>query len=171
MDEKGIIHDDLERKILILYILRRLPCEVDMSVLFELCNNIDCIDYFTFTQCCSDLNETNLCSDSDGYVAITPKGAQTVESVETGLPYSVRLKADDAVEAASDILRRFSLVKAEYSPYGEGWNVNMSLNDGAGELMNLQLLCADKEQAAKLRSNFRDNAEKYYNMIISMLSE
>lgn len=171
MDDKGIIHDELERKILVLYILRRLPCEVDASLLFDLCNTIDSMDYFTFTQCCSELAEAGLTSDDDGYVSITEKGSQNVERVETGLPYSVRVKADDAIDDASEALRRFSLIKADYSECSGGWNVNMSLNDGLGEIFNMQILCADKEDAARIRSNFRDNAEKYYDQIIGMISE
>lgn len=171
MDGNSIIHDNLERKILILYALRRLPCEVDGSFLFELCNSIDTIDYFSFNQCCYELASAGLCHDDEGYYSISTKGSENVESVETGLPFSVRLKADEAIEGASDVLKRFSLVKSEYTECVDGWNVSMSLNDAAGRLISMDVVCADKTDAIKIRNNFRANAEKYYNTIIGMLTE
>ena len=53
MDRFGFIHEKLDIKILILFILRRLPGVVDRETLGELCqcdNGIGYFDYSDYTQ-------------------------------------------------------------------------------------------------------------------------
>lgn len=58
MARLGFIHEKLDIKILILFILRRLPGEVEPETLCELCQCDGGIDYFDYSDCLSDLIET-----------------------------------------------------------------------------------------------------------------
>ena len=57
MDRFGFIHEKLDIKILILYILRRLPGVVDPETLLELCQCDGGIGYFDYSDCLSELVE------------------------------------------------------------------------------------------------------------------
>ena len=93
MARLGFIHEKLDIKILILFILRRLPGEVEPETLCELCQCDGGIDYFDYSDCLSDLIETGHIKETPTGYTITDKGAKNAEPVESSLPYSVRMKA------------------------------------------------------------------------------
>ena len=55
MDNFGFIHGELDTKILILFILRRLPRPVDADTLAELCFCDTGVSWFDYSQCLADL--------------------------------------------------------------------------------------------------------------------
>ena len=78
MDRFGFIHEKLDIKILILFILRRLPGVVDRETLGELCQCDNGIGYFDYSDCLSELTE-------NGNVIETPEGSPAWNwAVETG---------------------------------------------------------------------------------------
>ena len=89
MDNLGFIHEKLDIKILILYILRRLPYTVEPETLQELCQQCDTgIGYFDYSDCLSELVDTgHVTEDEEGY-RITGKGVKNAEAVGGGLAMS-----------------------------------------------------------------------------------
>lgn len=76
MHNYGFIHDELDLKILILYVLKRLPEAVDASMLFDLVYVDNGINYFSFVKCLNDLVSTDhIESPQEGYYRITKKRA------------------------------------------------------------------------------------------------
>ena len=55
MERFGFIHEKLDIKILILFILRRLPGVVDPETLGELCQCAGGVGYFDYSDCLSEL--------------------------------------------------------------------------------------------------------------------
>jgi len=52
MDQHGFIHEKLDIKLLILFILSRLPAPVDRGTLDELCQQCDDgVGYFDYSDC------------------------------------------------------------------------------------------------------------------------
>lgn len=171
MERHGFIHEKLDIKILILYILRRLPGEVDPHTLAELCQCDEGIGYFDYSDCLAELVETGHISEStDGYT-ITEKGIRNADTVESSLPYSVRSKASKLVAPVEEKMRRAAMIKAKHSMGEDGCFVELALSDGKGDIINLRLLCADEAQARKIEKNFRRDAESYYLKIAELLSE
>ena len=93
MDRFGFIHEKLDIKILILYILDQLPSPVDAQTLSELVFCDDGIGYFDYSDCLAELVETNHIEEKRGKYRITEKGSRNVAEVGSSLPYSVRTKA------------------------------------------------------------------------------
>ena len=60
MDSFGFIHGELDIKILILYVLRRLPAPVDGQTLYELCCVDTGVGWFDYSDCLADLAERGL---------------------------------------------------------------------------------------------------------------
>ena len=171
MDNFGFIHDKLDIKILILFILRRLPGSVDPETLLELCQCDEGIGYFDYSDCLSELVETGHITESEEGYTITEKGARNADAVESSLPYSVRSKALKLLAPVEERLRRAAMITARHEMGEDGCTVELAMGDGKGELIHLRLLCADEEQAGTLEKHFRKNAEGYYQKIIGLLME
>ena len=86
MDQLGFIHDKLDIKILILFVLRRLPAPVDPETLLELCQVDGGIGYFDYSDCISELLQSgHMTEDEDGF-QITDKGVRNADAVESSSP-------------------------------------------------------------------------------------
>ena len=76
MDRLGFIHEKLDIKILILFILRRLPGTVERDMLSDFTQCDGGVGYFDFSDCLSELVDTGLVTESPEGYRITEKGAQ-----------------------------------------------------------------------------------------------
>lgn len=171
MDRFGFIHEKLDIKILILFILRRLPGTVDPETLLELCQCDGGIGYFDYSDCLSELVENgHIAQDEDGY-RITEKGAKNADTVESSLPYSVRTKAAKLLAPVAERLRRAAMLTARHEITDGGCLVELAMSDGKGEVLHLRMLCAGEDQARLIEKNFRRGAEGYYQDIAALLTK
>ena len=171
MDEIGYVFSPLDLKILILFILRRLPGEIETERLLQICQEDGVVNYFDFTICLDELKESGQLESEDGFCSITPRGRQTAETLDTSLPYSVRTHAEKAAEAEAAEISRRNCIQVEHSITETGCTAELVLNDGISDILRLRILCADEEQAKLIEKKFRRNAEETYQKIIAVLSE
>ena len=172
MDHWGFIHEELDIKILILFVLRRLPGVVDPNELSDLCRSCDeGFDYFEYSDCLADLIDNGLIAENEDGFSITEKGAKNVEIVENDIPYSVRSRAEKLLKPLRDRLRREAMIKTSHVNEKNGCFVQLSMSDGEGDVINLRLLCGGEEQAKIMEKNFRKNAEAFYQQFIELLSK
>ncbi len=171
MDQYGFIHEKLDIKILILFILRRLPGAVEPETLLELCQCDSGIGYFDYSDCLSELEETGHIQRLEDGFAITEKGAHNADTVESSLPYSVRVKALKQLEPVADRLRRAAMITARHETMKDGCMVELAMSDGKGEIIHLHLLCATEDEALQIEKHFRKDAERYYQSIAALLME
>ena len=170
MDRYGFIHDELDIKVLILFILRRLPGVVDPETLRGLCQCDDGIGYFEYAECLSDLvTNGNVLEEEDGY-AITERGARNAEQVESRLPFSVRSKALKLLEPVEKRLLRLAMLTAKHEQREDGCSVELAMSDGKGEVLRMNFLCSGEEQARLIEKNFKYGAEEYYQQIVELLT-
>ena len=172
MEERfGFIHEKLDIKLLILYVLRHLPAEIDGERLSELVLIDGGIGYFDYKQCLSELVDTAQITESDSGYLITAKGIRNCEILESSLPFSVRRRADGALAPVVEEMRRSAMILANHEAGESGVTVYLSMSDGVGSIFDLKILAADEQQAVKIERNFKKNAEGFYNRFISELSE
>ncbi len=171
MDQPGFIHEKLDIKLLILFILRRLPGAVEPETLLELCQCDSGVGYFDYSDCLSELLVSGHVKQSEEGYAITEKGERNAEAVDSSLPYSVRVKAIKLMAPVEERMRRAAMIVARHSLEKDGCTAELAMSDGKGPILQLRLLCAGEEQAVQMEKNFRKNAERYYQQILALLSE
>ena len=167
----GFIHEMLDIKILILYILRRLPGYVDGNTLTELCQCDGGVGYFDYAQCLYELVDTGNVEQEGNKYRISEKGARSVDEVESSLPKSVRRKAEQVLKPVASRLERESMIEAFHYRTDNGMTVELAMSDGRGEIIRLRFLAGNEEFAETIEKNFRKNAEDYFMKIVNMMCE
>lgn len=172
MDERfGFIHDKLDIKLLILFVLRHLPAEIDGERLADLVLIDGGIGYFDYKVCLAELVNTAVISEEDGCYRITAKGSRNCEILENTLPYSVRAKANRTMAPVIEEMRRSSMILANHESTDAGIMVYLAVSDDVGNIFDLKILASDEQQAKKIEKNFKKNAENFYQRFIQELSE
>lgn len=172
MDRLGFIHEKLDIKILILFVLGRLPGPVSFETLSELVMVDEGFDYFEYSQCLAELVRTGHVEQSENSYRITKLGSENGETVESSIPYSVRAKAERKAQPLIAKMKRDNqILTSHQKAENGGCKVSLSLSDGIGNIIAMTLLAADDDQAKLMEKNFRADAENVYHRIIALLTD
>ena len=171
MQRLGFIHDMMDVKVLILFVMARVGYPVNVQQVYELCFQDDCLSYFDVCTALPEMVESNhLKKGEDDCYEITEKGRETAKLVEDSIAFSVRQKAENAVDRFNRQVRRSSFVKTKVTQRESGdFSVVMSLNDELGSLMTLELVAPDQRQAIRLSKLMEKKAEAVYNLTMTEL--
>ncbi len=171
MQRLGFIHDMMDVKVLILCVMRRVNYPINTQQIFELCYQDDCLSYFdVFTAIPEMVESKHLREVENECYEITEKGRLNCETTADSIAYTVRKRAEDAVDRFNRQIRRSSFVKTQIIPREEGdFSVIMSLDDEMGNLMTLELMAPDQRQAVRLSKLFERKAEAVYNLTMAEL--
>ena len=171
MENYGFIHEKFDIKLLILFILRHLPAEIDGERLGDLVLIDGGINYFDYKVCLAELVNTSQIEETEEGYRVTAKGSRNCEVLENSLPWSVRSKAKLVMAPVIEEMRRQEMILANHEPGDAGVNVYLEMNDGVGTVLDLRILAADEEQARRIERNFKKNAESYYHRFLQELTE
>lgn len=172
MARHGFIHDKLDIKFLILYIMARVASPIDFHALTDLTMCDDGVDYFEFAEAVSELVETGHLTLENQLYSITDKGRADGAACESSLPYTVKQKCGVNLAKLNGILRRNAQVRSSVEDRAEGGSiVKMELDDDKGNLFTLKLFCGTREQAQRLAEGFQEEPERVYNDVITALLE
>ncbi len=171
MAEHGFIHDMLDVKVLLLYIMRRVQYPVNMQRIFEMAYQDDSLNYFDVAQALPQMVDTGHLQRSEhGEYSITPKGIETGEVTEDSLAFPVMQRVKAAVERFNRERRREDFVHIQTIANSKGdCAVVMGLDDEVGNLMTLEMSAPNQRQALILAKAFREKAELLYQMIVTEL--
>ena len=171
MPRFGFIHDKLDIKFLILYIMARVAAPIDLPTLTDLTLCDEGVDYFDFAECLSDLVRTeHLTLSADGLYAITDKGLRNSRICESSLPYSVRLRTDKNVAEYNRLLLRKNQVQSRVAAQENGsYLVELRLQDDVDSILHLELTAATEAMARDLADRFRKDPEGIYTRLLSAL--
>lgn len=171
MQRLGFIHDMLDVKFLILYVMARVNYPVNIQQLYELCYQDDCLSYFDVCTAVPEMVKSHhLKQVDDECYEITEKGRSDGSMTEDSLAFSVRQRVDNAVARFNRQIRRSSFVKTQIIPRDTGdYSVIMSMDDEMSNLMTLELSAPDQRQAVRLAKLFEKKAEEVYNLTMAEL--
>lgn len=172
MPRYGFIHDKLDIKFLILYLMARTEGPINFATLTDLSMCDEGVDYFLFSQAVSELVDSEHLQLTDDFYSITEKGRKNGAVCETSLPFSVRQRCDRNLSQLNAKLRLEAQVRAEIQARDtNGFTVRLILDDHQDNLMTLELYSPTKEQADRLVASFRACPDQIYRTVLSSLSE
>ena len=171
MRRLGFIHDMLDVKVLILFVMARVGYSVNTQQIYELCYQDDCLSYFdVFTAVPEMVASGHLKQLEDDTYIITEKGKADGSLTEDSIAFTVKQRAENAVSRFNRQIRRSSFVKTQILPRESGdFSVIMALDDEMGNLMTLELVAPDQRQAVRLGKLFEKKAEAVYNLTMAEL--
>ena len=167
----GFIHDMMDVKVLILYVMARAQYPMTLEELYEVSYQDDCLSYFDVCTAIPEMVRSgHLCQVEDEKYEITEKGRHDGELTADSIAYSVKQRAEDAVARFNRNIRRSAFVKTEIHPRDTGdYTVVMRLDDEMGNLMTIELMAPDQRQALRLCKLFEKKAEDVYNLTMNEL--
>lgn len=171
MQRLGFIHDMLDVKVLILFVMARVSYPVTNGEIYELCYQDDCLSYFDVCTAIPEMVKSGHLKEVEGekYV-ITEKGKADCSLTEDSIAFTVKQRAENAVARFNRQIRRSSFVKTQIIPRESGdFSVIMALDDEFGNLMTLELVAPDQRQAVRLGKLFEKKAEMVYNLTMAEL--
>ena len=173
MKRLGFIHDMMDVKVLILYVAARSNYPMTVQEIYELCYQDECLSYFDVCTAVPEMVVSgHLRELDDNRFEITDKGRQDGELTADSIAYTVKQRAENAVNRFNRQLRRSSFVKTRVIPReGGDCSFIMSLDDEMGNLMTLELMAPDQRQAVRLSRLFERKAEQLYNVTMAELLE
>lgn len=169
----GFIHDKLDIKLLVLYLLNRTAASIDFATLTDLSMCDPGVDYFDFAEAVSELVQSEHVAFSDGLYSITEKGRRNSSDCESSLSPVIRKRCDLNLVPLNADLRRNAQVRADIESRENGeFILHLSLDDDTSNLMTLSLATASTEQCEQMAERFRSSPETVYNSILrALLSE
>lgn len=172
MDHFGFIHEKMDIKILILYVLDQLPGPVDSLTLSDLVFCDDGIGYFDYSDCLAELVELAQITEENGTYQITEEGHRNVDAVGSTLPYSVRSKARKVTAPLAERMRRAAMIKAQHHAQEDGtYLVELAVSDGVSDILSMSIMAPTEALAETMEKTFRRNAESIYHDVVRILSE
>ena len=171
MQRLGFIHDMLDVKVLILFVMSRLSYPVTCQQIYELSYQDDCLSYFDVCTAVPEMvGSGHLREVTEDTFEITEKGRADCSLTEDSIAFTVKQKAENAVSRFNRQVHRSSFVKTQILPRPNGdFSVIMALDDELGNLMTLELVAPNQRQAVRLGSLFEKKAEAIYNLTMSEL--
>ena len=170
MQKLGFIHDMMDVKVLILYVMARVNYPVDQQQIYELCFQDECLSYFDVCTALPQMVETgHLEQQGENYV-ITDKGRSDGELTEDSIAYTVKQRAENAVARFNRQIQRSSFVSTQVLPRDTGdASLIVTLKDEVSTLMTLELSAPNQRQAVRLAKLFEKKADMVYNLIMMEL--
>ena len=171
MQRLGFIHDMMDVKVLILYVAARSNYPMTSQEIYEVCYQDDCLSYFDVCTAIPEMvTSGHLQEVEEGRYAITEKGRHDGELTADSIAFTVKQRAENAVNRYNRQIKRSSFVKTQLIPRENGdVSVVMMLDDEMSNLMTLELVAPDNRQAVRLSRLFEKRAEIIYNMVMSEL--
>lgn len=171
MKRLGYIHNMMDVKVLILFVTARSNYPLSVQEIYELCYQDDCLSYFDVCTAVPEMVQSgHLKQIEEDQYEITDKGRQDGSVTEDSIAYTVKRKAEDAVDKFNRQIRRSSYMKTQLiEREGGDYSVIMSLDDEKGNLMTLELLAPDRRQAMRLSKLYEQRAEDVYKMVMTVL--
>lgn len=172
MSPLGFIQDDLDLKLLVLYIMDRAAGPITFIQLFELALCDAGVDYFSLTQAVDHMVETGQLTRERERYAITDKGRRNNRICESSLPRSVRQHCDHNLIQVNEALRQEAQIRTRIIDEKNGTvNLCLTLEDDTSPLLHLKLFSPTRAQAEQWERTFQADPYAIYLNLIKLLDK
>ena len=150
----GFIHDKLDIKLLVLYIMDRVAAPIDFATLTDLSMCDSGMDYFQFAEAAAELADSGHLDRQGDIYFITEKGRRACAAGESSLSSVIRQRCDRRLAPLNQALKRKAQVRARVEEAPLGFAVCLSMDDDQGSLFSLSLLSPPKKKPRRTPAPF-----------------
>ena len=165
----GFIHDKLDIKLLVLYILDRAAAPIDFATLTDLAMCDSGVDYFRFAEAVAELTGSGHLNQEGEFYTATDKGRRAFSAGESSLSPVIRQRCDRRLAPLNQALKRKAQVRAQVNEQSQGFDVCLSMDDDKGSLFSLTLLAPTREDAQHIADGFLEHPDRVYNALLGVL--
>ena len=165
----GFIHDKLDIKLLVLYIMDRAAAPIDFATLTDLALCDEGMNYFQYAEAVSELTDSGHLEQQGEFYSISDKGRRACAAGESSLSPVVRQRCVRRLEPLNQALKRKAQVRAQVEETPQGVFVRLSMDDDQGNLLSLTLLTPAQEVAQQIADGFLDHPDRVYNGLLGVL--
>lgn len=163
-----------ENKVLILYLLNKLPDGIKNDNLYKIISAANNINYFYFQELLTDLIESNFVGsftkDEDTFVKITSEGQNAFSLTKSLLPGIVKLRADNVFKQEISTIAEESSIITEYIPKDENnYTVKCKIVENNEIIFEVSTFAGTRDRAKQISDNWKNNANSLYPKIINLL--
>ncbi len=165
----GFIHDKLDIKLLVLYIMDHIAAPIDFATLTDLAMCDSGVDYFQFAEAVAELMSSGHLEKQGELYTATEKGRRTCAAGESSLSPVIRQRCDQRLDPLNRAMKRNAQVRAEVTQRPAGFEVHLSLDDDEDSLFSLTLIAPTQEDAQRMADRFREHPDRVYNGLLGVL--
>lgn len=165
----GFIHDKLDTKLLVLYIMDRAAAPIDFATLTDLAMCDPGVDYFQFAEAVSELTDSGHLVQQGETYAITEKGRRNCSVGQSSLSPVIRQRCDRRLAPLNQALKRKAQVRAQVVEQPQGFDACLFMDDDKGSLLSLTLLSPTREDAQRIADGFLEHPDRVYNSLLGVL--
>ncbi len=168
----GGLTTSTEIRILLCYLLKQagVPLkrqEIESALLGE-----ELVNYFELASNLSELCEQGFLREEEGGYTVAPAGAEIAETLEDGVPRSVREAAVRAALSAHRFAHKAAQHHVEIVPAeGGGYAVRCGLRDMDSDVFSFSLCVPDRMTARLTREKFIENGDDIYRLMLAALTD
>ena len=163
-----------ENKVLILYLLNKLPDGIKNDNLYKIVSSANNMNYFYFQELLTDLIKSNFVGsftkDEDTILKITSDGQNTLALTKSLLSGIVKLKADTIFKKEISSIAEQSSIITEYIPTDEkNYTVKCKIVEKNETIFEVSTFAGSRERAKQISDNWKNNANNIYPQILKLL--
>ena len=167
-----------ENKVLILYILEKLPNGILQDNLYKIITSINDVNYFYFKEVLTDLLDSKLVGiftkdeEEESVLKITSEGINALSLTIDVLPGILKLKADNVFEKEFSSITNETSVISEFIPRNENdYIIKCKVIEKNETIFEVKTFAGSRERAKKIVDNWNKNASKIYPKVLDILLE
>ncbi len=163
-----------ENKLLMLYVLKSIKNPISNTQLTEIILENNFINYFTFQQYLSELEESKFVEYHDvndkKLLILTEKGDNVLSLFQDRISPSKMSTINDYIKEKIESIKKELTIHSDYTlGANDSFIVNLKAVEDDSLLMELKLSVPSKNQATSICAKWKDNPSEIYTNIISLL--
>ena len=167
-----------ENKVLILYILNKIPDGILEGGLYKIISSINDVNYFYFKEVLTDLMDSKLVGiftkdeEEESVLKLTSEGNNALSLTIDVLPGILKLRADNVFKEEFPSISNETSIVAEFIPRNENdYIIKCRVIEKNETIFEVKTFAGSRERAKKIVDNWNKNASKIYPKILDILLE
>lgn len=164
----GWVKTNFDIKIIILYILSKVPEPLAFDEILDVAQCEEGINYFLLKQSIDELLIPENVAIDDALYSITPRGSENLSNLIHLLPDSVRSSCDEQLSPVIRNQNTRKYVKSNIIKHSDNTSeVHLELLDSRGILMDLTLITANVKESEQISTTFHQDPSRFFKEVMN----